>query len=249
MQALKKYFKKPPKQTIIIYSVSFALLIGGMLVLYLLYGKELTEFVSDTDRFKAWLDSYKNLSAVIFVLIRAFQTVIKIIPAEPLEIAAGYVFGTWGGLALCSLGTFIGSLVIVLLARWLGSKFVSAFINEEALNSLSLIKNKKNQRLFLFIFYLVPSTPKDILTYVAGSLNINLVEFFVITTIARIPSIITSTICGSQLEQNNIKTAIAVFVATAIVSAICAMIFKKYKEQHKGQHKGQKEKDKVITAK
>lgn len=233
MQALKKYFKKPPKQTIIIYGVSFALLIGGILVLYLLFGKELTEFVSDTDRFKAWLDSYKNLSAVIFVFIRAFQTVIKIIPAEPLEIAAGYVFGTWGGLALCSLGTFIGSLVIVLLARWLGSKFVSAFINEEALNSLSLIKNKKNQRLFLFIFYLVPSTPKDILTYVAGSLNVNMVEFFVITTIARIPSIITSTICGSQLEQNNIKTAIAVFVATAVVSAICALLFKKHNKSDK----------------
>lgn len=235
MQVLKKYFKKPPKETIIVYGVSFGVLIVGMLVLYLLFGKELTAFVSDTDSFKAWLDSYKNLGAVIFVLIRAFQTVIKIIPAEPLEIAAGYAFGTWGGLALCSLGTFIGSLVIVFLSRWLGSKFVSAFINEEALKSISLINNKKNQRLFLFIFYLVPSTPKDILTYVAGSLKINLFEFFVITTIARIPSIITSTICGSQLEQNNIKTAVAVFAATAVISALCAVIFKKHKEQ---QEKG-----------
>lgn len=245
MQILKKYFKKPPKQTVIIYGVSFGVLIVGMLILYLLFGKELTEFVSDTDKFKAWLDSYKNLGAVIFVLIRAFQTVIKIIPAEPLEIAAGYAFGTWGGLALCSLGTFIGSLVIVFLSRWLGSKFVSAFINEEALKNISLINNKKNQRLFLFIFYLVPSTPKDILTYVAGSLKINLVEFFVITTIARIPSIITSTICGSQLEQNNIKTAVAVFAATAVVSAVCAVIFKKYKEKHKEQ----KDKNKIVTAK
>lgn len=245
MQILKKYFKKPPKQTVIIYGVSFGVLIAGMLVLYLLFGKELTEFVSDTDKFKAWLDSYKNLGAVIFVLIRAFQTVIKIIPAEPLEIAAGYAFGTWGGLALCSLGTFIGSLVIVFLSRWLGSKFVSAFINEEALKNISLINNKKNQRLFLFIFYLVPSTPKDILTYVAGSLKINLVEFFVITTIARIPSIITSTICGSQLEQNNIKTAVGVFAATAVVSAVCAVIFKKYKEKHKEQN----DKNKIVTAK
>lgn len=227
MQALKKYLKKPPKQTVIIYGVSFALLIAVMLTLYLRFGRELTLFVTDTQAFKAWLDSYKELSAVVFVLIRAFQTVIKIIPAEPLEIAAGYAFGTWGGLALCSLGTFLGSLVIVYLARKFGSKFISAFVNEDALKNLDFINNKRNQRLFLFIFYLVPSTPKDILTYVAGSFKINLVEFFIITTIARIPSIITSTICGSQLEKNNIITAVAVFSATAVVSIICGIIYKK----------------------
>lgn len=210
-----------------VYGVSVAVLLAATLALYLAYGRQLTEFVSDTESFKAWLESYKELGAVIFVLIRAFQTVIKIIPAEPLEIAAGYVFGTWGGLALCSLGTFLGSLVIVFLADKIGSKFVAAFVNEDALKNISLINNKKNQRLFLFVFYLVPSTPKDILTYVAGSLKVNLWEFFIITSVARIPSIITSTICGSQLEKNNIPAAAAVFIATAVVSVVCALIFKK----------------------
>lgn len=233
MRALKKYFKKPPKETIIVYSVSIGILLALFLTLYMIFGKALTEFVSDTRSFKEWLDSYKGLSGAIFVFIRAFQTVIKIIPAEPLEIAAGYAFGTWSGLALCSLGTFLGSLVIVVLANLLGSKFISAFINEEQLNSLSLINNRKNQRLFLFIFYLIPATPKDILTYVAGSLKINMAEFFLITTIARIPSILTSTICGAQLEQHNIKTAAAVFIATAAVSAVCALIYNKYKKQNK----------------
>lgn len=235
MQVLKKYFKKPPKETLIAYGVSIGILLALFITLYLIFGRTLTEFVTDTQSFKSWLEEYKGLSGVVFVFIRAFQTVIKIIPAEPLEIAAGYVFGTWGGLALCSLGSFIGSLVIVFLANTLGGKFISAFINEEQLNSLSIISNKKNQRLFLFIFYLVPSTPKDIMTYVAGSLKINITEFFIITTIARIPSILTSTICGAQLEQNNIKTAIAVFAATAVVSAVCAVIYKKYKTKNENR--------------
>lgn len=231
MQALKKYFKKPPKKTLIVYGVSIGILIALFLTLYLIFGKSLTQFVSDTQTFKAWLESYRHLSGAIFVFIRAFQTVIKIIPAEPLEIAAGYAFGTWGGLALCSLGTLLGSLVIVVLANMLGSKFISVFINEEQLNSLSLINNRKNQRLFLFIFYLIPATPKDILTYAAGSLKkVNMAEFFLITTIARIPSILTSTVCGAQLEQNNIKTAVAVFTATAVVSAVSALIYHKYKK-------------------
>ena len=231
MQALKKYFKKPPKETLIIYGVSIGILLAVFLALYLIFGRSMTAFITDTESFKNWLDTYKGLSGAIFVFIRAFQTVIKIIPAEPLEIAAGYAFGTWGGLALCSLGTFLGSIVIVVLAKSLGSKFVSAFINVEQLKSLRIINDKKNQRLFLFIFYLIPATPKDLLTYAAGSLKMNMAEFFVITTIARIPSILTSTICGAQLEQNNIKTAAAVFTATAIVSAVCAFIYNKYKKK------------------
>lgn len=212
------------------YSVGIGIFFAVFLVLYLVFGKTLTAFVSDVDSFKQWLDTYKELSGAVFVFIRAFQTVIKIIPAEPLEIAAGYAFGTWGGLALCSLGTFLGSLVIIALARWLGTKFVSAFINEEQLKNLKFISDSKNQRLFLFIFYLIPATPKDILTYVAGSLKINVAQFFIITTIARIPSILTSTICGAQIEQKNFKAAILVFVATAIVSALCAFIYDRYKK-------------------
>lgn len=231
MQVLKKYFKKPSKKTLIAYGTGTGILLAVLFTVYLLFGRKMTEFITDTESFKQWLDTYKGLSSAIFVFIRAFQTVIKIIPAEPLEIAAGYAFGTWGGLALCSLGTFLGSLVITILAGLLGSKFISAFINEEQLKSLSIISNRKNQRLFLFIFYLIPATPKDLLTYAAGSLKINMAEFFVITTIARIPSIITSTICGSQLEQNNIKTAVIVFLATALVSAVCALIYNRYKQK------------------
>lgn len=235
-KTLSKYIKVPNKKLIIIYAVSLSVLIAGFIALYCTVGKELTAFITDKDAFKLWLEKYNNLSALIFVLIRAFQTVIKIIPAEPLEIAAGYIWGTWGGLGLCSLGSFIGSVVIILLSKWLGTKFVHTFVNEEQLNELSLISDKKRQRLFLAIFYLVPSTPKDIMTYVAGSLNINMVEFMLITTVARVPSIITSTICGDQLGKSNFGVAIAVFAATAVVSVICGMIYKKYQDKNKSKN-------------
>ncbi|MGN1421191.1 MAG: TVP38/TMEM64 family protein [Eubacterium sp.] len=232
-RVLKKYFKVPPRETFIIYAVGAGIILTLFLVLYLTVGKSLTAFVSDTDSFKQWLDSYNGLSAAVFVFIRAFQTVIKIIPAEPLEIASGYAFGTFGGLALCSLGSFLGSLVIVMLSRLFGAKFVNAFINEEQINQLKIISNKNNQRLFLIVFYLIPGTPKDIFTYIAGTLKINLVEFFVITTLARIPSIITSTICGAQISEKNYITALIVFLLTGLITAICTFAYKKYNDKQK----------------
>lgn len=234
IKVLKKYFKVPPKETLIIYAVGAGIVLILFLVLYLTVGRSLTGFVSDTDSFKQWLDSYKGLSGVIFVFIRAFQTVIKIIPAEPLEIASGYAFGTFGGLALCSLGSFLGSLVIVALSRWLGAGFVNAFINEEQLKQIKVINDKDNQRAFLIIFYLIPGTPKDLLTYAAGTLKINLFEFFVITTLARIPSIITSTICGAQIGEKNYSLAVIIFAATAVLSVVCTLIYKKVNHKSEG---------------
>lgn len=227
IKALKKYIKIPKRETLIIYAVGAGMVLLLFAVLYLTVGKSLTGFVSDTESFKAWLDSYKELSALVFVLIRAFQTVIKIIPAEPLEIASGYAFGTFGGLALCSLGSFLGSLVIVALSRFFGEKFISAFVNEEQIKQLKILSNKDNLRTFLFIFYLLPGTPKDLLTYVAGAMKINLFEFFLITTIARIPSIITSTICGTQIGEKNYLFAAVIFILTALISAAAALVYKR----------------------
>ena len=228
MKRLKKYFKLPSKSVCIVYGVSIALILVAFFSVYFTFGKQLTAFVSDTQSFNAWLSQYKGLSAVIFVLIRAFQTVIKIIPAEPLEIASGYAFGTWGGLLYCSVGTFLGSLVIVLFSKVFGSAFINAFVNEDQFKQLKLVSNTKNQNVFLWLFYLIPGTPKDIFTYIVSATDINLVRFFAITTVARIPSIITSTICGNELSNNNIKSAVIVFVATAVVSVICGLIYKKH---------------------
>ena len=219
MKRLKKYFKLPPKNVCIIYGVAIAVILIAFLSVYFTFGKQLTAFVSNTQNFNAWLAQYKSLSAVIFILIRAFQTVIKIIPAEPLEIASGYAFGTWGGLFYCSLGTFLGSLVIVFLSKTFGQAFIGAFVNEKQFKQLKIISNSNNQNLFLWIFYIVSAT------------DINLVRFFAITTIARIPSIITSTICGNELMHNNMKTAATVFVLTAVLSGICAIIYKKHNDK------------------
>ncbi len=234
MKLLKKYFKLPSKGVCIVYGVSLAVILVAFLSVYFTFGKQLTAFISDTQSFNAWLSQYKGLSALIFVLIRAFQTVIKIIPAEPLEIASGYAFGTWGGLIYCSIGTFLGSLVIVLLAKTFGSAFINAFVNEEQFKQLKVISNTKNQNLFLWIFYLIPGTPKDIFTYIVSATDINLVRFFAIITIARIPSIITSTICGNELSNNNVKMAVIVFVATAVVSLVCGLIYKKHNKKTMG---------------
>jgi len=219
------------------------LMLGTFLYCYFTYGKELTEIVSDPVKFKALVESFNNWDRVAFVAIRAFQTVIKIIPAEPLEIGAGCLYGTWGGLLYCMLGTFIGSLVIIALSKLLGKRFVNIFFPVEKINSFKFLQDKQKVYLSLFFIYLIPGTPKDILTYAASITDINMVKFMIITSIARIPAIITSTIVGAEIMEKNYWLAAGIFIGTGALSIICSIIYNKVS---KSQDKKNAAKEKIT---
>ena len=209
------------------------LLIGGFITLYLTFGKQLLEIVKDATTFKAWLAGFGGYDRVVFVAIRALQTVVKIIPAEPLEIGAGYAYGTWGGLLYCMLGTEIGSLVILLLTRSFGTKVVELFVPMEKINELGFLKDEKRLGGTMFLLYLIPSTPKDLFTYFAGLTKLNIPIFLITTGFARIPSIITSTWCGSSLGEKNYLKSALIFGATALVGIIGMIIYKKISDKKK----------------
>ena len=64
------------------------------------------------------------------------------------------------------------------------------------------------------LIFLVPSSPKDILTYVASLGNINLVRWLIMTTLGRIPSILTSTYLSASLKEGDIISALIVLLLT-----------------------------------
>lgn len=211
-----------------ICAVSFFVAIFAAFVFcYIKYGKALYELFGDPEQMKIFLSRFNGLDKLAFVGIRAFQTVIKIIPAEPLEIGSGFLYGTWGGLLLCFLGTEIGSLVIIAVVKLFGKRAVELFLPAEKLNSLKFLQNEKTVFRTLFIIYLIPGTPKDILTYAAALTNLNMKKFMLITGMARIPSIISSTLCGAQITSRNFDLAIIIFAATALLSLVCSFFYKK----------------------
>ena len=225
-------------------AVSACLLMAGVFAyFYFRYGKQLYEIFGNTESLKVFLSQFKGFDKWVFVAIRAFQTVIKIIPAEPLEIGSGLLYGTWGGLALCLLGTMIGSFVIIALTRVFGKKLVSAFIPIEKIESLGFLKDEKKVYYTLFFIYLIPGTPKDVLTYAAALTKLDMKKFLLITGIARIPSIITSTWCGQEILNKNYTLAIIIFAATGILSVVCSLIYNKISKakEKKNEEKCEKE--------
>lgn len=226
--------KTEKKSKLILPIVSAAVLLILFLILHFTYGRKLLEIVSDYSTFKSWLSAFAVPENLVFVAVRAFQTVIKIIPAEPLEIASGYIWGVFGGFFYCLLGTEIGSLVILMITRKFGVKLINCFIDTSKIEEWSFIKNSKKKYLLLFLIYLIPGTPKDIITYFIGLTETKTAPFLIITGAARIPAIISSTWCGSTLIDKNYIAFIAIFAGITVLSLAGTAVGTKYFNKKRG---------------
>ncbi|MBC3888858.1 TVP38/TMEM64 family protein [Acetobacterium paludosum] len=192
-----------------------------------LVGKPMIAFVSELPQYRGWVDDNGFISRLVFVGMMILQIVVAFIPGEPLEIAAGYAFGFWEGSLLCLIGAVIGSAIVFLFVRHIGMRAVEVFVSREKIQSLKFLKNTRKLNSIVFLLFLIPGTPKDIMTYFIGMTKMKFSTWLLITGIARIPSVITSTMCGDALGIENYTIAIWVFGLTAIISLMGLLFYKK----------------------
>lgn len=203
-----------------------------------LIGKPLLQFVSEPEKFRQWVDSHGLLGPLAFLGMMVLQVFVAVIPGEPLEIGAGYAFGAVEGTILCILGAAIGSTLVFLFVRRFGVRAVEVFISREKIHSLRFLQNTRRVHLFLLVAFLLPGTPKDVLCYVAGLTTLKLGPFILISSICRLPSIVTSTIGGSALGSGQWGMAAIVFAATLVISAIGLWIYKRILRLREEHHHG-----------
>lgn len=225
-QKIKERLKRVSRRELMGVLIPAAILIAITVTLYAVFGKQLAVFVRDPQVFKTWIDSLGAWGEAAFVGIRAAQTVFKLIPAEPLEVGSGYAFGVWGGLLWCMVGTELGSAVILLLSKKYGMRFVSLFTDPEKLKAFDFLQDNRKLRPLLFLIYFIPGAPKDLLTYFVAFTNLRLWEYLLITSVARIPSIITSTMCGAYFGEKNYLAALLVYFVTLLLSVAGAFIYR-----------------------
>lgn len=203
-----------------------------------LIGKPLLQFVSEPEKFRQWVDSHGLLGPLAFLGMMVLQVFVAVIPGEPLEIGAGYAFGAVEGTILCILGAAIGSTLVFLFVRRFGVRAVEVFISREKIQSLRFLQNTRRVHLFLLVAFLLPGTPKDVLCYVAGLTTLKLGPFILISSICRLPSIVTSTIGGNALGSGQWGMAAIVFAATLVISAIGLWIYKRILRLREEHHHG-----------
>lgn len=205
--------------------------------------------IRDKASFRQWMQGTGFWKYPLMAGIMALQVIIAFIPGEPIEILAGYIFGAWGGLLLCLLGAALGSVIIILAVRKLGMKFVTLFVERGQIENLKFLSDPKKRDAAIFMMFLIPGTPKDILTYLTGLVPIHLGKYLLITSVARIPSILTSTMGGNMLGKQEYKVAILVFAVTLALTLAVMLLYRGYqKRREQAEQRAEAEKEATDPA-
>ena len=154
-----------------------------------------------------------------------------VVPGEPIEIIAGMCYGAFWGTIFVMVSACIITIGIFFLVRKLGRKFVYDFCSKERIEKIEnskLFRNPKKIEIIMLILFLIPGTPKDLLVYLGGLLPIKASRFILISTLARIPSIISSTIAGDQLAVGQWQLGLILYAAIIVLVLIIIFIYNKF---------------------
>ena len=198
-EKVKKYAK----------AVSYVI-IGIVAVLFLWFilkhGQELLRIARSGDvarEFSEFIRSFGFIGAVILTLFQTLQIALAFIPGEPIELAAGMLYGGFWGAVCCQVGVLLGTMIVYYLVAKFGSGIIEAFHDTKKIGQYRVFRDSKNAEVLTFILFLVPAMPKDFLSFLAPLTPMKPWRFFLISTLARAPGMFITTYAGSQILTGN----------------------------------------------
>ena len=215
---------------------------GAAIVIFIVFcgrvvwfiGRPMVAFFEEPERFRAWVDGKGIVGRLIFVGMVVLQMLVALIPGEPLEIGAGYAFGVFEGTLLCMAGILIGSTLIFAFVRRFGIRVIEIFFSVEKIRSVKFLQNTRRLYVITFLLMLLPGTPKDLLSYFIGLTEMKLSTWLIISTTARIPSVISSCLSGSALGDQNYSLSILAMAVTAAISLLGIGIYRIIQKKQQG---------------
>ena len=89
------------------------------------------------------IDSLGPWGIAALLIIQVLQVVIAFIPGEPVELAAGLLYGTWGGLLISLAGVLIGSSLIFAVVRQFGRPLVHRLVDRDSFQKYAFLSDAR----------------------------------------------------------------------------------------------------------
>lgn len=218
---------KGKKVNIIINIIALILIISFLIWLYINYHEklELLKTEQGRDEFINILQGTGIFGSIILIFIQALQVVVAFIPGEFVELVSGAMFGPIVGLIICLIGLNLGTLIIYGLVKLFGRPFVKENTKDKEFK-FEFLNDPNRSLIIMFFIFLMPGIPKDILIYPVPLTKVKMWKFMIVSSIARIPSVISSTFIGASIIEGDYITSIIVSVIFFILGVL-GLVFNK----------------------
>jgi uncharacterized membrane protein YdjX (TVP38/TMEM64 family) len=195
------------------------LLLGVVLVVATLLVRRHFAFVTDPQALREFIRGYGIWAPVVLVVLQALQVVAAPIPGQILAVVAGYLFGAWWGTLYNMIGITIGSTVAFWLSRRYGRSYVEGIVHEDALEQFDTASEDYG-RSALFLFFLIPGLPDDVICFVGGLTEIPLWQLIVIAVVGRAPAFFLVNVVGELLSTEQFAVALGLAGVLVAVSLL-----------------------------
>ena len=172
--------------------------------------------------------SYGAYAALISFLLMIFQSIAAPLPAFLITFANANLFGWWQGAILSWSSAMAGAAVCFFIARILGRDVAEKLTSKAGMQQIDTFFEKYFQGYYtaerkktIFFIFLIPGTPKDVLSYAAGLTSMSFISFFVATGVGQLPATIVYSYVGGMLTGG----AKLLVTGLLILFALSALIF------------------------
>lgn len=217
MPIFKKRLSKKTKLQILI-AILVVAVIGGYVIWDIAAKGPMTQFFSNPEALRAWVEECGVLGPLAFMLLQFVQTVVAPIPGNVVGVLGGYLFGIWG-IFWSLIGSALGFLMVFWLSRRFGRPLVEKIVKKESLDKFDFVFGKRGP-MILFLIFLIPGLPDDVVCYIAGLTEIPIRRLLAMVVIGRLPAVIANNLIGTGLGDGNYSMVIVFSVVAAILIAV-----------------------------
>lgn len=182
--------------------------------------------IKDPMKYIISLGDLGGWGVLLFISLQLLQSIVFIIPGELLQIGAGYIYGAFWGTVISLIGISAGGGIIFFGARRFDLKWIMRLLEKKVdksfLEKIDKINELgvKNQWAWIFLIYFIPVIPKEVVTYILGSVRINFRDYIIFSTLGRTPGILISAYLGESI------VALKKYILLAVIVTVCiSMIY------------------------
>lgn len=158
-----------------------------LLFLFLCWGLWATGFFQvahSPEGMQAYIQRFAPYSHGVFFLLQLVSVIVAPIPSNLTTVAGGLLFGAWSSFLISTVAVVLGSAIVFQLSRRLGQPFAQKFVSGRTWERYGEVIRRKRD-VFLFLAFLFPFFPDDLLCIMAGLTNVSFRRFLILVLLGR----------------------------------------------------------------